>query len=895
MRDKQETNKNKQTRTKTMKVQYTQDQLVAIQIKNEIDMKTAGIERFNLNNERAVKGGTASETSWNKRIIQELVDPMAQAIDAYLEYYKGRRGKPSKTLTFLGLLPSKQSAYITIKNILDSLTRRVEARSVAKTIGSRIEDQVRFAGVQAEAPKYIEKVHLAIRQNHSQQYKHRQAKMAAAERSLVKGNEAKGIEGKDIAWSSWSEQDIVQLGSQLVTIFAENVTFEGTPVIEKKAVINGKSNKTILMPTDHIEGWINKYKEAVEDMAPMFAPCVIKPKTWTTPTNGGYHIPEIADTLPLVKCKAKQRRRLTYEQMPTVYDAINTLQDVAWQVDDKVLEVAGKVMALGLPYGMPSKEAIEFPLSPLGPEYEGLQGEELRAVMTDLEWNEFLGWKRDKAALHTLEEERKAEFLRTVRIMTGARQFQPYEQIFFVYTMDFRGRVYCKSDSVSPQGHDLQKGLIKFAHGKALGDRGYHWLAVQGANVYGEDKLTFEDRVEFIEGMEDTIRDIATDPLSFTGWAVADKPYQFLAWCFEWSSLLDWIEDGNNAEDFVSYLPVAMDGSCSGIQHYSAILRDPVGGKAVNLVPGSKPNDIYGEVAQASIRKFESLTRETDKMDEDGKPMYLPQLAQGWLDIKGGFCRSITKSPTMTVTYGSTRLRCLRTTSLYLTDLQDKENKNAMTEKREAIKVHPFAEKEGEAGAPRYMAERLGAEVIWDGIGEVVQAARIGMKYIQDVAAKVAKSGHYLEIIAPTGFICEQREMDKTSKRVKTQLMGETFMTLCTDKATYNVRKMRTSSAPNFIHLHDAAHLIMAVNGFKKAGLDSIAVIHDSFGSHACDTDTVRDILTSTLVDMYTEHDVLQDFKDVNEMAHAIEIDVEVPEEMGLDLDLIRDSEYCFG
>jgi DNA-directed RNA polymerase len=338
-----------------------------------------------------------------------------------------------------------------------------------------------------------------------------------------------------------------------------------------------------------------------------------------------------------------------------------------------------------------------------------------------------------------------------------------------------------------------------------------------------------------------------------------------------------------------------MDGSCSGIQHYSALLRDPGGGKAVNLVPDSKPNDIYGEVATVATTEFTRLTCETDQQDEEGNPMYLPQIAQGWLDIQGGFNRKITKSPTMTITYGSTQIRCLRTTSDYLLELQFKEDAKAIAERRDPVKVHGFASKKGEAGPPQWMAERLGSKIIWSSIGEVIKAAKVGMKYIQDVASAVAKENRHLEIVAPTGFICEQREMDTTSKRVKTQLMGETFMTLCHEKSTYNVRGMKTSSAPNFIHLHDASHLIFAVNGFKKAGLDSIAVIHDSFGCHACDTDTVRKVLVDTLVDMYQDHDVFQEFKEHNESLHCIEIGVEVPERMGLDLELIRDSEYCFG
>uniref|UniRef100_UPI002FBEC18E DNA-directed RNA polymerase n=1 Tax=Escherichia coli TaxID=562 RepID=UPI002FBEC18E len=45
-------------------------------------------------------------------------------------------------------------------------------------------------------------------------------------------------------------------------------------------------------------------------------------------------------------------------------------------------------------------------------------------------------------------------------------------------------------------------------------------------------------------------------------------------------------------------LPLAFDGSCSGIQHFSAMLRDEVGGLAVNLLPSETVQDIYGIVAK---------------------------------------------------------------------------------------------------------------------------------------------------------------------------------------------------------------------------------------------------------------------------------------------------------
>src|SRR6059036_1026907 len=59
-------------------------------------------------------------------------------------------------------------------------------------------------------------------------------------------------------------------------------------------------------------------------------------------------------------------------------------------------------------------------------------------------------------------------------------------------------------------------------------------------------------------------------------------------------------EEGPN---FRSHLPVSMDGTCNGYQHLSAMGRDPIGGRATNLVPADEPEDIYQEVAyHVSIR-----------------------------------------------------------------------------------------------------------------------------------------------------------------------------------------------------------------------------------------------------------------------------------------------------
>jgi DNA-directed RNA polymerase len=170
--------------------------------------------------------------------------------------------------------------------------------------------------------------------------------------------------------------------------------------------------------------------------------------------------------------------------------------------------------------------------------------------------------------------------------------------------------------------------------------------------------VSLEARVEWVLDNEEEICSIAENPYDNRGWCGTigsveiDKPWQFLAFCFEWSGYCKY------GESFVSKLPVAMDGSCSGIQHFSAMLRDEIGGNAVNLVPAELPQDVYGMVAKKVIEQAQeeavSGTEDELKHTEEGVA-YVKRgtkaLAKQWLSF--GITRKTTKRSVMTLAYGS--------------------------------------------------------------------------------------------------------------------------------------------------------------------------------------------------------------------------------------------------
>lgn len=239
-----------------------------------------------------------------------------------------------------------------------------------------------------------------------------------------------------------------------------------------------------------------------------------------------------------------------------------------------------------------------------------------------------------------------------------AEKFKEFEEIFFPYNMDFRGRAYPIPPHLSNVGSDLCRGVLMFAKSKPLGPRGLYWLKVHLANFAGKDKMSFDERVAFVDENIDKVRMSAEDPFGGDRWWMneLEDPFQGLATCIEIVQAID----SGDPETYECSLPVHMDGSCNGLQHYAALGRDTVGGRAVNLCPMEEPQDVYvgvmheviRRVAQEAKRKvdfdgedFESLTRKQKKAVINNRAA---KLVDGLID------RGVVKRTVMTSVYGVT-------------------------------------------------------------------------------------------------------------------------------------------------------------------------------------------------------------------------------------------------
>lgn len=807
------------------------------QLDHEADMIYRGVERFRSQQE-AAKETRNVETSAGSTLLRHYVLDISDHIALYLagNHPEGRRrGKAAKLMSTIDV---DKLALLTLRLVINSFNAQKQSLAgMCVAIGAMCEDELRFVHFQTEHKEYYDSLIRDFERKRLSNYKHK--------RSVLK---AKGAD-QGLQWNDWSDEDKLAVGSTTLSLL-----MEVCDLVEKERSKNKRNQlEWLIVPSQKCLDWIKAHDAAVSLTSPDALPCLIPPMDWTSNTDGGFYSPQMRSRTNLIKANNKDKARSTLyaeADMPVVLKAINGMQQTAWRINTEVQDVIQHIWSNNLECGMPRSEPYEFPACPLTPEDDasGMEDDDPLKMA-------FMDWKMEMRTIHTMERDRRTKNLSIMRTLRMATQFRKHDEFYYVYQADFRGRLYATASGLNPQGTDQSKGLIEFAEGKALGQHGFHWFMVNGANKFGYDKASYDDRVSWVFQNAAKFLAAGADPIGNRSvWAEADKPFQFLAWCLEFTKMMD-MEDHR---EFVSHLPVGLDGSCNGLQHFSAMLRDEVGGAAVNLIPSELPADIYQRVADVCTAKL--------KATDD-------PAAQNWLWLLDGVMpRSLSKAPVMTLPYGSTRTSC--TDSIYKW-LQDKATKEfpANTAFKQCVYLTPL---------------------LWESIGEVVVAARAAMAWIQDCASIISKAGHDIVYTSPIGFPVVQRRMQYTSRQIETQIGGRLRIRIATNTNKVDVLKQRNGSSPNVVHHVDATHMMMCIAACIDAGIHHFAMIHDDFGTHAADAGELQRIIGETFVDLYKNNDILANFKQVHEERHGIVLPP-LPDVGSLDIETVLKSGYFFG
>lgn len=804
------------------------------QVELEREIVAGGRVRCERMMEKNEEAGRAYNNPYAQAINRRFVLPLAAAIREDLTAI--RPGVRKAHVGLLSPIDPEAVAFIAVRGVLSHLLGGGEqgaGNSLMHSIGTSVYHEYMLNHFDHVAPELFYKlVHdFERRRSKSERHKMTVFKMQAR---------ASGIE-----WNEWGIGAKEQVGAYLI----DQLSILGMVEVTKTQRKHGRNfrSDTLVSLTEDTADSIASIKDFIAETTPYYMPCVEQPLDWKTISDGGWHTAALRRIMPYaISVRKGDITAFEDVQMQPVLDAINTLQRVQWRINDKMLDT---VRTVAKHFDM--EEILGQAEIPKPDRPSFLESGMTKEQMQPEQLHEFARWRRLMAEWHTEMRLRGAKYGRFYTATRVADKFRDEPHLHFVYFADFRGRFYAQTTGINPQGSDLQRALLKFSIGKPLlTDDAVRWFLVNGANKFGFDKAPLRERAAWVLTRKDMICRMADDPISFSEWREADKPLQFLAWAFEFR---EWVRNPNT---FVSHLPVAMDGSCNGLQNFSALLRDEVGGKATNLLSGKQANDIYTLVAERTTELLKALPD-----DDTG-------YRQRWL--LHGITRSLVKRSVMTLPYGSTRFSCADFI------VGDYLSKGKATE---------FSRDEYDRAA-RYLSFP-----VWQAIGDVVVKAREAMNWLQQVASLLIRSGEQsIRWYAPTGFPVLQQYWEVNEHRINTKLCGNTKIVCYSETDDPSRSKHRNGIAPNFVHSLDAAHMTLTTVAAGRAGITSLAMIHDDYGTHAADAQAMYHIIRETFVQMYSTHSPLGDLRNRYE-AYGLP---PLPNQGNLDIREVLTSEFFF-
>ncbi|KAJ1679183.1 DNA-directed RNA polymerase [Spiromyces aspiralis] len=594
-----------------------------------------------------------------------------------------------------------------------------------------------------------------------------------------------------------------------------------------------------------------------DTMNARWLPMLVPPRPWLSYNSGGY----LTQNSVCMRTKEAQeqlrylQRASDEDRLVTVLTGLDVLGMTKWAINRRVFETVIKVWNSGeaLAEIPPANRDVVMPPKP-----EDYDTNKIARVRWGMEAKS----AQDQAANnHSI----RCDVNYKIEI---AKAFLG-KPMYFPHNLDFRGRAYPIPPHFNHLGNDLCRGLLLFHEARPLGERGLYWLKIHLANVYGYDKYSHSERIEFTERNLDMIFDSADNPLDGKRWWLnSENPWQTLATCIELAEALRSPEPHKH----MSRLHVHQDGTCNGLQHYAALGCDRGGAKHVNLVPSDRPQDVYSAILHFVIKGIEMDVK------NDVREAKL---------LQGRVTRKVIKQTVMTNVYGVTLIGAKEQIMNRLREIEGEDGKPVF----DIIDLQPLS---------LYLAHK-----VFDSLGEVFTSARMIQDWLNESARRIAKSmptkvlkdcmnatksqrrlmkgrakaadGNVLlpamsekamkrrrqEFIeklqkqpmssvvwtTPLGLTVVQPYRKHHKRQIPTHLQSLSIYDHSIPSPV-NAQKQKTAFPPNFVHSLDASHMILSAIECHRRGL-VFASVHDSYWTHACDVDTMNEVLRDQFVALH--------------------------------------------
>lgn len=814
--------------------------------------------------QRRVSTGNADELLEGRMLLLHSIDRLAEKLKEYFKApLRGKAGTIRNTLAEEYHKDPKDLAYVILVTMVRYISQEnmVPVSHMARTLNKNIHDSILVRRLDKQKDSLSSFVDRRFR-NRSLEFR--------------RNEKLKIIHRQD----NMKEDNLTAMTAYLGGVLIDIVVKSGINIIELRTVRQGEKTTQYIVYTDECYKMVLQSREILLEEYRKYPIHLVKPKDWTGyKGSGGYYTDSIYK-LSMIKARNETRgilqRYFNKNDTDNLATILNTLQATPWRVNQRVFEVMEYVFENNIEdpsYPRHNPRLIgRLPLNASMEPEDYINPHNYGELHKD---GPHKGLPTDKRMIRKrhkdIEDQRdicisnNGKALMQNMILANAKEYLNEDEFYFSYQYDSRGRIYPIQQHLQPQGSGNIKALLEFATGSQITtEEQYKWFMIHGANTYGFDKLLYAERVAKILELEDDILATANDPMGNRQfWSGSDDPYMFLAWCFEYA---DYKRD---PETFVSYIPIALDATCSGIQLYSGLLRDAEGARSVNVI-GNTREDIYQKVADRvnsylEDGKYQKFFYYTDKAGVEHILDTVPMANS----FKGKVSRSLVKRNVMTQPYSVTKRGMYDQIIGELTELENNNKKFWVGD--------------------MWAAAKLLSDLNDRAIQEIVNGAKVGQRYLKEVTQDLVSRGEHIAYKTPlTEFPVVQRIGNRKEERVETPI-GR--ITIRTPTDTLDKLRMGNGIAPNFIHSLDAALLATTVLKLAEKGCVNFHMIHDSYGVPIGHVENLNTLVRETFVDLF-ETDPLHSF--VNTVNPSF---TQQPEEVmlnTLNLEEVIDSEYIF-
>lgn len=570
--------------------------------------------------------------------------------------------------------------------------------------------------------------------------------------------------------------------------------------IENQQVI--KTEKSELDKNTHLITLTPKFLEYYDPknnfahlFRPTKLPMICLPNGWDTTLHGGGYLSYPKTNLVSVKSKNQltsiKNNIKASTKKPIFLSAANTLQQTRWKINTKILETLNHFYKCPEDFG------------------------------TDLSKKNLLQ-----------------------QMFAIANDFKN-EKFYIPWYLDFRGRMYTSITSLSPQSHDEGRSLLLFATPQSITksneEQALKNLAIYGFNKYKptSEKHSIQEMFSWIENNEYQISKSASDPIKNCDfWQQASDKYSFLAFCFEWRKIKN-----SPPETRCTSLPVYVDGTCNGFQHYAALLRDEKVAPLVNLIDAERPGDFY----QSAV----------DKMRIDVVSPKYDFIIEYF--VSNHINRKSIKTSIISAGYGAHYDKRARKISRYLYDCVPKQKR---PEGSPPPAPSNQIDEEGKNTAYLFAAEKI--EIMLNSVIRKLCPSFVKVRsWLNKTCELITEKNQCISWTNPADLFVQNYYYDFPLFEVRLFLGKKSTQFLFAD---FNATKGLTvdedgigrAIAPNFIHSLDSAHAAHIITTFAHQqpsdGNIPIASVHDSFATYATHIDELQKVIRETFVQIHSQN-----------------------------------------